>query len=219
MSSDRVSEFARRILILFVHPALEKSRVQRRLLLPVQNLPGVTVHDLYETYPDLMIDAEREKQLLREHEVIVFQHPFYWYSSPALLKEWQDIVLQFGFAYGENGTELHGKVLMNAVSTGGSETAYRPDGGNQYFVRQLLAPFERTAHLCGMVYLPPFVVHGTHHIDMHVVDDCAIAYRKLLEQLRDGNPDDATLRELAARPMDNLPIINTIIPGLVGKSS
>ena len=54
---------------------------------------------------------------------------------------------------------------------------------------------------------------------MHVVDDCAIAYRKLLEQLRDGNPDDATLRELAARPMDNLPIINTIIPGLVGKSS
>ena len=76
-----------RVLVLFAHPALEKSRVNRHLLRAIEGLPDVTVHDLYEEYPDFQIDAEREQELLRTHDVIVLQHPFYWYSAPALVKE------------------------------------------------------------------------------------------------------------------------------------
>src|SRR5688572_33193483 len=101
----------RRVLILFAHPVLERSRVNRRLVEAVTGLDDVTVHDLYETYPTLSIDVRREQALLLEHDVVVAQHPFYWYSTPSVLKEWQDLVLEHGWAYGHGGTRLHGKIL------------------------------------------------------------------------------------------------------------
>jgi len=84
------------VLILFAHPALEKSRVNRRLVAAVQGLEGVTFHDLYEAYPDFYIDVKHEQRLLEAHDIIAFQHPLYWYSTPSLLKEWQDLVLEHG---------------------------------------------------------------------------------------------------------------------------
>ena len=38
----------RRILILFAHPVLERSRVNRRLLAVAREISGVTIHDLYD---------------------------------------------------------------------------------------------------------------------------------------------------------------------------
>jgi len=176
----------RRILVLFAHPALHKSWVNRRLLEAIDGLEGVTVNDLYETYPTFHIDVKREQALLLEHDVIVFQHPFYWYSSPAILKEWQDLVLEYGFAYGEGGTALEGKQFLSAVSTGGQQEAYCRSGSNRFAMRELLAPFEQTARLCGMDYLPPFVIHGTHRLrEPGQIDPFADDYRALLQGLRD----------------------------------
>ena len=110
---------ASRVLILFAHPALEKSRVNRRLIAAVQDLENVTINDLYEQYPDFYIHVKREQELLLSHDVIVFQHPFYWYSCPALVKQWEDLVLQYGFAYGKEGTKLKGKWVLTAITTGG----------------------------------------------------------------------------------------------------
>ncbi|RYE35767.1 MAG: NAD(P)H oxidoreductase, partial [Sphingobacteriales bacterium] len=93
-----------RVLILFAHPAFEKSRVHRPMVKQVLKLEGITFHDLYESYPDYDIDLDREQELLLRHDVIVFQHPFYWYSCPAILKQWQDLVLEHGWAYGRGGT-------------------------------------------------------------------------------------------------------------------
>jgi len=105
-----------RVLILFAHPALEKSRVNRRLIAAVQDLENVTINDLYEQYPDFYIRVKREQELLLSHDVIVFQHPFYWYSCPALVKQWEDLVLQYGFAYGKEGTKLEGKWVLTAIT-------------------------------------------------------------------------------------------------------
>ncbi|BCG61610.1 hypothetical protein PUR_50350 [Paenibacillus sp. URB8-2] len=88
----------------------------------------VTVHDLYAEYPDKQINVEREQQLLLEHDRIVFQFPLYWYSSPSLLKEWQDVVLTYGWAYGSQGMKLHGKEFGLAISTGGAEPLIRREG-------------------------------------------------------------------------------------------
>lgn len=185
-----------RVLILFAHPALEKSRVNRRLLERAREVAGLTVHDLYEAYPDFDVDAKSEQDRLAAHDVVVLQHPFYWYSTPALLKQWQDLVLAHGWAYGTGGTALRGKTLLCAVTTGGSETAYREGGPNRFTVRQLLAPIEQTARLCGMAFPPPFVVHGTHRLDGPGIERAGGEYAGFLEALRDGRVDFEAARDL-----------------------
>jgi glutathione-regulated potassium-efflux system ancillary protein KefG len=178
-----------KLLILFAHPALEKSRVNRRLLEAVQNLDGVTVNDLYDEYPEFDVDVKHEQELLVAHEIVVLQHPFYWYSTPALFKQWQDLVLEHGWAYGSEGTALRGKIGLSAITTGGSEEAYQTDGHNRFTMQQLLAPIQQTANLCGMEYLPPFVVHGTHSLTPEQIAQHASEYRLAIEALRDGTID------------------------------
>jgi glutathione-regulated potassium-efflux system ancillary protein KefG len=180
----------RRVLVLFAHPVMERSRVNKRLVDALRDLDGVTIHDLYEAYPTFAIDVAREQELLAEHDVIVFQHPFYWYSSPAILKEWQDLVLQHGWAYGEGGTALAGKVTLNAISTGGPAAAYAREGYNRFTVRELLAPWEQTANLCRMRFLAPYVVHAALRVGPEEdLGDRRAAYRRLVEGLRDGRID------------------------------
>ena len=153
-----------RTLVIFVHPALEKSRAHRIMLQRWQGRDDLTWHDLYEEYPDLQIDAEREKRLLEEHDLIVFAHPLYWYSSPAILKKWQDVVLEYGYAYGHKGKALAGKFWLSAISCGGPEEAYGPEGYNHYTLREFLRPFEQTARLCHMTFLPPHVIAGVNRL-------------------------------------------------------
>jgi glutathione-regulated potassium-efflux system ancillary protein KefG len=178
-----------RILVLFAHPAMEKSRVNRVLADAVRDVEGVTFHDLYEAYPRFDIDVPREQELLLAHDVYVFQHPFYWYSTPAILKEWQDLVLEHGWAYGREGTALRGKTLLNALTAGGRASAYRRDGLNRYSIREFLRPIEQTARLCGMEYLPPFAVPGTHSLATGDIPTHSRDYRRLLEALRDDRLD------------------------------
>lgn len=174
------------ILILFSHPALEKSRVHRRLLRSLPELPGLTLNDLYEHYPDYDIDVRREQELLGAHDIIVQQHPFYWYSVPPLLKQWQDLVLEHGWAYGSKGTALRGKRTIHVISTGGTAAAYQSQGDNRFTVRALLAPWEQTARLCGMEFLPPFVIHGTHRLKAADLETEADRYREFFVGLHGG---------------------------------
>ncbi|MCZ6675455.1 MAG: NAD(P)H-dependent oxidoreductase [Verrucomicrobia bacterium] len=168
-------------LILFTHPALEKSKVHRALKEGVENLEGVTFHDLYEEYPDFYIDVQREQALLLEHSKIIWQHPLYWYSVPALMKEWIDVVLQHGWAYGSDGTVLEGKTVKSVISTGGSEKAYCPQGHNYYPVEEFLRPLERTAVLCRMEYLEPMIFYGAFQLDGDALSSAVDRYRKYLQ--------------------------------------
>lgn len=189
-----------RILVLFAHPALENSRIQKHLLKAANDVDGIYVHDLYENYPDFMIDVEREQQFLLNHDVILFQHPFYWYSAPALIKEWMDLVLEYDFAYGKNGTALEGKYLGNVISAGGSRTSYQQRKRNGYTVRELIRPFEQSAHLCSMEYLPPFAVHDTHDLSDSTIHRFAADYQ---EQLRNLQQHSLNSEELLTLPYLN----------------
>lgn len=175
------------VLVLYAHPAPHKSRINRRLAAAAREVPGVMVRDLYELYPDFLIDVEEEQRLLAEHDVIVLQHPFYWYSAPALVKEYLDLVLTYGWAYGEGGTALKGKIMLQAISAGGPEEVYGPQGRNRFTIRQLLAPFDQTAHLCGMRYLAPHVIHGANQLaDAAGIQPHVQRFTRLLAALRDG---------------------------------
>jgi glutathione-regulated potassium-efflux system ancillary protein KefG len=198
----------KRILVLFAHPALEKSRVNRPLAEAVMSLDDVTFNDLYESYPDFDIDVPSEQALLADHDIVVLQHPFYWYSTPAIIKEWEDLVLEHGWAYGSGGDALRGKMLMNAVTTGGTEAAYCHEGSNHCTMRELLLPIEQTAMLCGMEYLPPFVVHGTHQLTAPGISEHAADYRRTLVALRDGTIDLDAARRLSR--------LNSDLPRILG---
>ncbi len=186
--NDNSSSASQRVLVLFAHPALEKSRVNRLMIEGIDAIDGVTFHDLYQAYPDFDVDVDREQTLLLEHDVVVLQHPFYWYSTPALVKQWEDLVLEHGWAYGHDGNALRGKALMSAITTGGRATAYQPGGYNRYSIPDLLRPIEQTARLCGMLYLDPFIVYGTHAMASDEVLQHASRYRDLLARLTRGEP-------------------------------
>ena len=178
-----------KLLVLHAHPRNTASVVQRAMLRSITGLEGVTLVDLYAEYPALDIDVPREQQRLLDHDVIVLQHPFYWYSSPAIIKEWQDLVLENGWAYGPGGTRLAGRYLMSAISTGGSEEAYRHGGRNRFEITELLSPFNQTAWLCSMAYLAPFVIHSGRRLAAGQLSAAAEAYRDLIVGLRDGTID------------------------------
>jgi len=191
------------VLILFAHPALRHSRVNRALIDGISEIEGVTLHDLYELYPEFGIDVAAEQQLAELHDVIIFQHPLYWYSVPAILKEWQDLVLEHGWAYGTGGSALSGKRFLCAVTTGGGGEAYRTDGYNRHTIRQLLAPVEQTARLCNMICLPPYVVHGTHLMTPEGAEAARRDYHRVLADLRDGLVESSSDREYLNEPSDS----------------
>jgi glutathione-regulated potassium-efflux system ancillary protein KefG len=187
--------FEHHVLILFAHPALQKSRVNRQLMNAVKDMEGITFHDLYELYPDFHIDVGKEQALLRRHDIIVFQHPLYWFSVPALLKEWQELVLEYKWAYGKAGVALQGKKLMSALSTGGRESLFCKEGFNRCTIKEYLVPAEQLARICGMEYLPPFVVHGTHELTGPEISRHAEDYRRVITAIRDDRIDWKAARQ------------------------
>ncbi len=150
----------RKALVLFFHPTQKMSRAGKALAAAAAGVEHVLVRDMYALYPDYLIDVKQEQTLVEAHDLIVFQHPVYWYSCPPLLKLWIDEVLEYGWAYGEKGTRLHGKILLSAVTSGGSAHAYTPEGDNRHTIATFFSPFDQTARLCGMRYAQPLVVHG-----------------------------------------------------------
>lgn len=149
------------VLWNLIHPNILESHANRIIFDKIKELDNVTINTLYEKYPDFKIDVKTEQHLLVTHDLIVFQHPFYWYSAPALLKEWQDKVLEFGFAYPPSmGKALHGKNWLSVLTTGGPEHGYCSGGYNNFTISELMRPYQQTAYLCGMRWHRPIVVHS-----------------------------------------------------------
>jgi glutathione-regulated potassium-efflux system ancillary protein KefG len=185
---------ARQILLNFFHPFPTRSKVGSPLRDAASAVPGVVVNDVYETTPDFFIDVKAEQDRLIAADVVIMQHPMYWYSCPSLMKDWLDAVLEHGFAYGPGGVALKGKSWMSCITTGGGGEAYQHDGSNRFTIRELLTPFEQTAHLCGMHFLEPFVVHGTGRLGIADVQSACQQYQKLIRDLLTEQPDSLEVK-------------------------
>ena len=169
------------IYLIAAHPNWRESRVNRRLLDRARTLARVQVNDLYNRYPDYCIDVPAEQARLAAAQLIVLLHPIHWYAMPALQKLWLDDVLSYGWAYGPGGTALRGKDLWLVASTGGEESSYHPQGYNRYFFDAFLPPYEQTAALCGMRFLPPLLLYGAHSASEAQVADHAETLRQRLQ--------------------------------------
>lgn len=174
------------LLILLAHPRLQHSRVSRAMAEAAKTVDRVVVHDLYELYPDCHIYVKREQELAASVNHLVLQFPLQWYSCPSLLKEWLDVVLEWGWAYGESEKALAGKTLTCAITIGGSARGYQPDGPHRYPLEDFLKPFEQTAEICGMIYKPPFVFYHSRKADEDAVRRHAQAYQHVLSDLLEG---------------------------------
>lgn len=182
------------ILVLFAHPSQHRSEVNAPIFKLANTSDYVTAVDLYAEYPRLNIDIDKEQQRLLAHDIIIFQFPIYWYSTPAILKEWQDLVLEYGFAYGHHGKELKGKTFLCTATAGGSIDAYRKGGHNNFTVRELFRPLEQTAIMTGMHYLPPLTLFGSRTAaDDDRLHQHLSYWRTTLEKLHQGaiNVEDA----------------------------
>ena len=184
------------VLVLAAHPHMQASRVNRALVRAIAGLATerVALRDLYALYPDYLVDVDAEQAALAQARLVVWMHPVHLYGMPPLLKLWIDDVLAFGWAYGPGGAALKGKDLWLVASTGGPQDSYRPDSYNRYFFDAFLPPYEQTAMLCGMRFVPPLVLHGAHRVD----DDELRAHVALVTDRLLAYPDWPELDDLEA---------------------
>jgi glutathione-regulated potassium-efflux system ancillary protein KefF len=194
------------IYLLAAHPNWRESRVNRRLRDAARSLVGVELCDLYDRYPDYDVDVAAEQTRLAAARLVVLMHPIQWYSMPALQKLWLDEVLTYGWAYGVDGTALRGKDLWLVATTGGPESSYHPQSYNRYFFDAFLPPYEQTAALCGMRFLPPLILHGAHN----ALEADVAAHVDVLRQRLGSYPQWPELDTLDPCPMCEVPTVDRV---------
>ncbi|RYF15846.1 MAG: NAD(P)H dehydrogenase [Comamonadaceae bacterium] len=194
--------------VLAAHPNWRESRVNRLLLERARGVAGARVQDLYGAYPDYDIDVAAEQANVQAAPLVVLLHPIQWYSMPALMKLWLDEVLRYGWAYGSGGTALQGKDLWLVATTGGPETSYHPQGYNRFFFDAFLPPYEQTAYLCGMRFLPPLLLHGAHRASTQEVQAHVDVFGDRLATY----PGWPELADLPACPGCDVPVADRPVP-------
>jgi glutathione-regulated potassium-efflux system ancillary protein KefF len=170
-------------VLIYAHPYPDRSRANRLLLRAVRDLPGLTIRSLYDLYPDFGIDIEAEQRALVESDVMIWQHPMYWYSVPGLLKHWFDKVLVRGWAYGEGGTALVGKRCLWVTTSGGDHQAFSAEGMHAHSFASFVPAVKQTARFCGMHWEEPFVLHGAHRVPNDELEKEADRYRQRIADL------------------------------------
>jgi glutathione-regulated potassium-efflux system ancillary protein KefG len=75
--------------------------------------------------------------------------------------------------------------MGHVVTTGGAEAAYQLAGFHGFTLDEFLRPLHRTVTLCGMTWLPPYAVHGTHRLSEELLEAEAERYGRYLTQLAD----------------------------------
>ena len=172
------------IVIYFAHLDIDHSRINRAMCDAVRDLPHVNFRDLHELYPNFFINVMAEQAVLRQADLIVFQHPIYWYGAPAIFKHFLDTVFLSGFAYGAGGTALRDKDFLLALSTGAAAKEYQTNGIHHYPLEQLILPMEQTVRFCGMRFLSPLVIHSGQNLTQESIKDHAQMYRQRLENYK-----------------------------------
>lgn len=174
----------KKIYVLVFHPRLESSMVNRFLLNAFLTREDIVVNDMYELYPDFNIDVLKEQQDLLDADLVIIQHPFYWYSAPPLVKQWIDLVLEHGWAYGRGGNKLQDKKILHLISSGGTFETYCNEGKNLFTYIDLLRPFEMTYKLCQMNQLPPYIIPNARNINTKNLEEHFRQIEHVIDKLK-----------------------------------
>ncbi|SOD15068.1 NAD(P)H-dependent oxidoreductase [Pedobacter xixiisoli] len=149
-------------LIIVTHPDIATSVINKRWVAELEKYPELyKVHQLHKVYPDGVIDVKAEQKLIEQHDKIIFQFPYYWFSCPGLLKTWMDEVLLHGWAYGsKSGYKMAGKKVALAISAGVDKEDFQHGAKYKYTLEELLRPFELSFEYIKVDYRPYFAYYG-----------------------------------------------------------
>lgn len=181
-------------LILVFHRDLTQSKANAALANAAASVDGTEIVHMQTRYPDgnidMFTDADRDAQMLLDADRIVLQFPIQWYSTPALLKAWQDAVLtRMYYVFAETeGDQLVGTPLLVAATAGNVPAAYTRDGQNHYSVDEILTPLKATAYRCGLPWHDPYIVFTADKLDDAGLAAAADGYTALLRTFIAATP-------------------------------
>lgn len=168
-------------VLILAHPDLAASRANRALVEGVRDLPGLGVADLHALYPDGEIDFAAERARLLGADRLVLQFPMYWYSTPPLLKRWEDEVLTpLFYMEPDAAASTAGLPVLAATTIGGTAENYTAEGVIGFTVDQLFTPLRAIAGRCGWLWQRPHVVHDVRSLDDEALRGAGALYRSAL---------------------------------------
>ncbi len=166
-------------VVIFSHSYPEISNANKAIV-EVYKQAGFEVRNLEELYPDGNINVENEQAALLAADVIVFQHPTFWFNVPALLKKWEDEVLKYGWAFGTGGDKLKGKKFLHSFTTGSPAENYA-NGLSQAITLGISA----MAGYCGMEVLEPMGAYGLNAmVNPNVKEEATQHANKVVELIK-----------------------------------
>ena len=134
-------------LVIVAHPQLANSSTESFLKAAADNENNVMWHELKTPF-----DISQEQELLKSATRIIFQFPLYWYSAPAILKQWLDEVWNSQLT---SSYLLKGRELGIVTTVAHSASAFQPGASQGYTIAEILRPYQALAHAMEMKYLPP----------------------------------------------------------------
>lgn len=166
-------------LVLLFHPDFKTSKVNQKMYDTINGMKDVTVRNMYELYPNFKIDVKKEQKYMEDADRIILQFPIRWYSSPALLKQWEDDIFEAGWAY-MGGHALDDKEFTVAVSFGAG--GYEHGGYSHYTPHEILRPFQATAYRIRMKFMKPFVLTNVMRMKEEELNNQISQYRNFVSQ-------------------------------------
>ena len=155
----------KKILIISGHPDLKNSVANKTILDEFAKLcPEVEIRKLDELYPNYNFDIKAEQAAWENADVIIFQYPMHWYSTPGILKLYIDKVMEHGWAYGSKGTALKGKSFIVSITTGAPENAYTAEGAMKHTVEEFSCSVAGYAALCNLDLKKIFTIGGMMYV-------------------------------------------------------
>lgn len=172
-------------LVIVGHPQINDSGTQQ-FLKRAAEFDTVKWHVLTgESY-----DISAEQALLTQADRIIFQFPLYWYSAPAIFKDWVDQVFTRRFSYPSAQGALVGKQLGIAVSLGEAAKHFRAGETESASISQLMVPYQAMANKMGMSFLPTFIIDQFNYKTDKQKSMLLIHYQRYLTQTRLGHFQD-----------------------------
>ena len=179
-----------RTTILLFHPDFAKSKANRALADAARPLDGVEIIDMTALYPDGQVDTDAEVARLFAAERLVLQFPVQWYSTPPLLKAWQDQLLTRMYYVNAKteGERLRDLPVMVAATAGNDPSAYTPEGINLFSLEELLKPLQSTAHRCYWRWTDPYLVYRTNKSSPEELAEAGRGYADRISAWTDAAP-------------------------------
>lgn len=162
-------------LLIASHPYPERSVMIKGLQQAAETVEGVTVRNLETIYgfDTRAIDGQREREITRQHDRIVFLFPTHWFNITPMMKAYLNDV------WGSVGPGLwQGKEMLVVTTAGGGASTYGQSGRIGVALEDVFTPMRASARHAGMTYLPPLAFQAV------TASELPQYQRRLIERLQ-----------------------------------